>query len=180
MQFVVWVETMIAGKSPPKIQSPIPTRIALEVRLRKMSHPNTTTQIGAVVAKKVAFATVVVTIERCQKKRPAANATPAQIVAGDIFGTSTSARSLVRTQAYKTGSARATRQKALVNGRQLQGYSVRVVPGSSWPISDSGIRAQLRPACASHPVQHGRETRIESRHASWRGRQPLEEYAAAR
>jgi cell pole-organizing protein PopZ len=82
-----------------------------------MNQPNNTTQIGAVVANKVALATVVWVMARCQKNKSAEKAAPAQRVArGKRLEGFPHPRSLIRIQPYNTGKASATRQKALVKG----------------------------------------------------------------
>jgi hypothetical protein len=55
--------------------------------------------MGAVVAKKVASATLVLTMDKCQKNRSAPNAIPAYIVGRDIFREPVVPRSLKRIQA---------------------------------------------------------------------------------
>jgi hypothetical protein len=64
--------------------------------------------------------------------------------------------------------------------RQLWSGQLRYLKVSYWPTSDPRNHLQLKLACASHPVQRGLETRIESHLASLHERQPPEEYAAAR
>ena len=68
-------------------------------RWRKMSQPNRTTQIGAVVAKKVALATLVWTMARCQKKRSPAKASPDRIAALENRSPAASGPSARRIQA---------------------------------------------------------------------------------
>jgi hypothetical protein len=77
-------------------------------------------------------------------------------------------------------SGRAAARRLRRTGKDHFRRPVVVVVSLTGGRSATGIRAQLKLACASHRVRPGRETRIESRRASWRGRQPLEEYAAAR
>ena len=81
-----------------------------------MLKPKATTQIGAQVAKNVALATLVVTIDRCQKNRSPAKARPAKMSARPIRRSDGAPASAIRSQAQSSGSARATRQKALANG----------------------------------------------------------------
>ncbi len=63
------------------MHSPKPAKTPAEARSRKMSRPNRTTQIGAVVAKNVALAMLVLKIDRCQKNKSPATASAAKMVA---------------------------------------------------------------------------------------------------
>ena len=74
------------------------------------------TQIGAVVAKKVALATLVCRIAECQNSRSPAKARPASNVGQREPPPRRGCAPSSRIHSHSSGSASATRQKALANG----------------------------------------------------------------
>src|SRR5205085_3120689 len=97
---------------------------------------------GAVVAKNVALATVVLMIARCQTRRSPVKARPASMVAGgnERRGAPAGARaSSILIQTYSTGSARLTRQKALANGPTPAALATRTKSGEM-PIATAPVQ----------------------------------------
>src|SRR4051812_14844404 len=92
--------------SPPMVRQPI-------FSLSRSQAPSAT-QIGAVVAKKVALATVVAMIDKCQKNRSPAKKTPDKMTARSMPRTDAASPPFSHAaQIARNGSARAQRQNAL-------------------------------------------------------------------
>src|SRR5918997_3040822 len=103
--------------APPARHRASPATVAPAIRLPCTSHARRITKMGAEQAKKVALATVVLRIDRCQKNKSPAKARPASTVAREkrrVCGGALASSS--RIQAYSTGKARNTRQNALAKG----------------------------------------------------------------
>ncbi len=97
------------------MQSARPIRARPPTASDSTSHAPSATQIGAVVARNVAFATVVPRIAKCQKNRSPVNSSPASSIARSSRGHAAE-RFSIRIHTQRNGSARNTRQNALAYG----------------------------------------------------------------
>ena len=103
--------------SPISVEPPIrhktsPMRAARLIFSFRKTADTSITQTGAVVERKVALATDVFKIDKCQKNKSPANSTPAHSIGVLNVGRLSPPRSSIFAQIAKNGKARKTRQNA--------------------------------------------------------------------
>ena len=136
------------------MQRQMPATVPPAMRCFSTSHVKSTTQIGAVVAKKVALAIVVARIERCQSSKSPAKSSP-EITAGHVkvgLAPLPAWRSSNLAHAQSMGRASDTRQNADANGPTPSMFDSRTKSGDT-PIANAPIRsartAKLRARCCA-------------------------------